>query len=305
VREVTCSRCGRSVPMNDSTIHEEQTYCAACAGELKEQPEVSWVGTRQGVDPTICAWCGRDNGSSPLPSDGVAPACSDCHGRHLRYPLPLWVQLFLVVALAAAAGGMVANARFFRAWTGIRQANREMGLGLFERGATLIAAAAAQVPESQDLEALSQLYRGMSLLQLDRSAEAAPLLRQWAGQHPDDEGILRFALMAESIAAFEAGQYELMHRKAAELRSRAPDNDLFTLSAASAAACRYASSGVQRYRLEAEELIRTVRGRAPAAQSSELEEYIERIQYRLDSRQIIDGNEYYRRFPERKRSTAP
>lgn len=305
MREVTCSRCGRSVPMNDSTIHEEQTYCAACAGELKEQPEVSWVGARQGVDPTVCAWCGRDNGSSPLPSDGVAPLCSDCHERHLRHPFPLWVQLFLVVVLAAAAGGMVANARFFRAWTGIRQANREMALGLFESGAKRMATAAAQVPESQDLAAVSQLYRGVSLLQLDRSAEAAPLLRQWASQHPDDEGILRFALMAESNAAFEARQYELMHRKATELRNRAPDEDWYTLSAASAAACRYAEAGEERYRREAEELIRTVRGRAPAAQSGEFEEYIERIQYRLDSRQIVDRDEYYRRFPARRRSAAP
>ena len=305
MREVTCSRCGRSVPMNDSTIHEEQTYCAACAGELKEQPEVSWVGARQGVDPTVCGWCGRDNGSSPLPSDGVAPVCSDCHERHLRYPFPLWVQLFLVVALAAAAGGMVANARFFRAWTGIRQANREMGLGLFESGATRLAAAAAQVPESKDLAALAQLYRGMSLLQLDRSVEAVPLLREWIKQHPDDENILRFALIAESNAAFDARQYERMYQKAVELRARAPDEDWLLLRVASAAACQYAETGEERYRRETEELIRMVQGRVPPAQSGEVEEFAERIRHRLDSRQIIDRDEYYRRFPERQRSTAP
>jgi hypothetical protein len=291
--------------MNDSTIHEEQTYCAACAGELKEQPEVSWVGARQGVDPTVCGWCGRDNGSSPLPSDGVAPVCSDCHERHLRYPLPLWVQLFLVVALAAAAGGMVANARFFRAWTGIRQANREMGLGLFESGATLVAAAAAQVPESQDLEALSRFYGGMSLVMQNRSAEAAPLLRQLARERPDDDGTLQLALIAESNAAFEAHQYELMYQKATELRAGAPDEDWILLRLASAVACRYAETGVERFRREAEVLIRTVRGRVPAAQSGELEESIGRILYRLDSRQIIDRDEYYRRFPERQRSRAP
>jgi hypothetical protein len=89
------------------------------------------------------------------------------------------------------------------------------------------------------------------------------------------------------------------------LRARAPDNDRHALSAASAAACRYAESGEERYRREAEELIRTVRGRVPAAQSGEVEEYVERIQYRLDSRQIIDQDEYYRRFPERQRSAAP
>jgi hypothetical protein len=241
------------VPTNDSTIHEEQTYCAACAGELQEQPEVSWAGARQGVDPTVCGWCGRDNGSSPLPSDGVAPTCSDCRQQHLRHSFPLWVQLFLVVALAAAAGGMVANARFFRSWTGIRKANRQMGLGRFESGASLMAAAAAQVPESKDLAALSRLYQGMSLLQLDRSAEAVPLLREWTKQHPDDENILSFALIAESNAAFDARQYEQMYQKAVELRARAPDEDWLLLRVASAAACQYAQTGEERYRRETEE----------------------------------------------------
>jgi hypothetical protein len=305
VREVTCSRCGKFVPTNDSSIHGGQTFCSACIEELKGSADVSLEGALPGVDPTICAWCGKDNGSSPLPSDGVAPVCHDCHERHLRHIFPAWVLVFLGAVLAVAAAGMAANLRFFRSWTGIRMAKHDLAAGRLENAATRMAAAAALVPESEDLAEASRLYEGLSLLQRDRPAEALPLLQRWVQKYPGDKSVLLDVLIAEYGAAFYTRQYEQMYRKAVELRTRIPNDDMINMYVASAAACRFAESGDERYRREAEELIRAVRARVPPAQADIIEEGIERIQYRLESRQIIDRAEYYRRFPERRRSTAP
>ena len=117
MREVTCSQCGRSVPMNDSMVYDDRVFCMTCAEVRGKEPEVTWKDARRGVDPTVCAWCRRDNGSTPLPTDGVAPVCPDCHERQLRHPFPRWVRIFLFLVIALAAGGMVLNARFYRAWT--------------------------------------------------------------------------------------------------------------------------------------------------------------------------------------------
>lgn len=304
MREVTCRQCGRSVPMNDSVEREGSTYCATCAEEQKSRPDVSWIGARPGVDPTICAWCRRDNGSTPLPNDGVAPVCDACNERHLHHPFPGWIFLFLVLAFGLAAGAMVVNARFYGAWIGFRAAQRDFGAGRFEQAASRIVAAAARVPESTDLAEASTLFQGFSLVFLDRSAEAVPLLRQWVTSHAEDTAVGAFLLQAEIGAAYDARDYALMYEKAAEMRDRSPDANQSMLQLASAAACRYAETGDERFRREAETLVNQVRARAPAEEREATEEYIARILHRLSTREIIDKNEYDRRFPGQSGSAS-
>ena len=265
---------------------------------------MSWIGARPGVDPTVCAWCRRDNGSTPLPNDGVAPVCDACNERHLHHPFPGWIFLFLVLAFALAAGAMVVNARFYGAWSGFRAARRDFAEGRFEQAASGIAAAAARVPESVELAEASWLFQGVFFVFQDRSAEAVPLLRRWVTVHAEDETIGQLLLQAEIGVAYDARDYALMYEKAADLRDSSPGVNQSVLQLASAAACRYAETGDERFRREAETLVSQVRARAPAEEREATEEYIARILHRLSTREIIDKDEYDRRFPRQSGSAS-
>ena len=303
MQEVSCARCGRSVPINASIVHEEKSYCDTCAEELKGQPDVDWKGAHPGVDPTICAWCGKDNHRHPFPTDGVAPVCPDCHAKQIKRPLPTWVKLFLAAVALIAIGGFFVNARFFQAWMGFRTASRIFAAGDYAGAASGMAAAGKLVPESTDLADVAGLYQGVSFYMADRSADALPLLQQWVHTHPDDDEVGRLALQAEVGAAFDSHRYQDMYAASVKARNKYPSDSTLALQVASAAACVYADTGERRYDKEARDLVSAVRGSVSQADSAGAEEYITRVLYRLDSREIIDSDEYYRRFPVPERST--
>jgi hypothetical protein len=153
------------------------------------------------------------------------------------------------------------------------------------------------VPESKDLAEASVLFQGISFVFQDRSAEAVPLLRRWMTSHAEDAAIGVLLLEAELGAAYDARDYALMYEKAVDLRDRSPGVNRSVLQLASAAACRYAETGDERFRREAETLVGQVRERATAEEREANEEYIARILHRLSTREIIDKDEYDRRFP--------
>jgi tetratricopeptide (TPR) repeat protein len=302
MQEVSCSRCGRSVPTNESVVHEAQSYCGTCAEELKNQPGLDWAGAHPGVDPTVCAWCGKDNCRHAFSTDGVAPVCPDCHARQVKRPLPTWVKLFLAAVVVIAVGGFAANARFFQAWMDYRACGPALASGDYARAASTMAAAARLVPESTDLVEVAGLYQAISFLAANRSTEALPLFQQWARNHPEDDSVAGLALQAELGAAFDNRRYQDMYAASVKLRDRNPRDYTPMLGVASAAACLYAETGETHYHQEAQGIIAVVRGGVSPSDSADAEEYIARILYRLESRQIIDQAEYYRRFPVRERS---
>ena len=147
------------------------------------------------------------------------------------------------------------------------------------------------------------MYQGIDLYVTDRSAEAVPLLLQWAQKHPDDEGITRIELQAEASAAFDARRYQDMYAASVKVRDKYPADHGAMLAVASAAACMYVVTTEEHYRQEALDIIGGVRGNLSADESAAAEDLIRRTVYRLDNREIIDPEEYYRRFPEQDRST--
>jgi hypothetical protein len=65
---------------------------------------------------------------------------------------------------------------------------------------------------------------------------------------------------------------------------------------ASAYACKYAATGNEKFRKESLKRLDQAR-RLAGPKSLPMQEYVERIQHRLDTRQILTREEFAKRFP--------
>jgi hypothetical protein len=72
------------------------------------------------------------------------------------------------------------------------------------------------------------------------------------------------------------------------------------LALASAAACLWAAYGDADRRAEAERLMGNALASATDENRPEVEAYVRRTRYRLDTKEIVSPEEYYRRHPEEK-----
>lgn len=134
--------------------------------------------------------------------------------------------------------------------------------------------------------------------------EGAGLMREAATLYPESPALAEGADSAEGAAAFERKDYEGFLRVAERAYQARPNSPDFAGMVASALACQYAISGDPAYRTRSEEMLSKARKLAagsPADLARE-KEFEERTRYRLSSREIIEREEYDRRFhPEKKR----
>jgi hypothetical protein len=128
-------------------------------------------------------------------------------------------------------------------------------------------------------------------------AEAAKLMHEAAASYPEYADLVVAAHEYDAGAAFVRKDYDAFVALAERVWKERPT--AFTASElASALACKYAVTGDVAYRKESEKMLQTAEGEAqkdPEAMKS-FQEYAERVRYRLNSRQIIDTQEYNRRF---------
>jgi hypothetical protein len=146
--------------------------------------------------------------------------------------------------------------------------------------------------------ALMELQQAQKLSREEgKAAEAAELVRDAASLYPELPGIADGVQFYEEAAAFETKDYAKFLAIAQKQWDREPGSNTAGMLA-SALACEYAQSGDPAVRQQAEAMLEKAHQFAAAKQGDEkaYEEYAERIQYRLKSREIIDTQEYNRRF---------
>lgn len=134
-----------------------------------------------------------------------------------------------------------------------------------------------------------------------KEVEAAKLMREAAGQYPESKDLARAVKNYDAGVAFAQKDYDrylsFMQQDFSE------QQDAMSAGAvASAWACKYAVTGNPEFRQQAEAFLQKAEefARADAAQEKELEEYMPRIRYRIDSREIITRSEYDKRFRKNK-----
>jgi hypothetical protein len=147
-------------------------------------------------------------------------------------------------------------------------------------------------------EALKKADRAAELEQQDgKEEEAAKLMHAAASEYPELPSLAFVAEYYDSGAAFARKDYDrfvaIALKQWSEHASAATAAGL-----ASSLACKFAVTGDASYRQQSEEMLTKAQQMAQGDVEAlkNLEEYLPRIRYRLDSRQIITKKEYDRRF---------
>ncbi len=128
----------------------------------------------------------------------------------------------------------------------------------------------------------------------------AEALRHFEAAHrnfPESRAFRVTHLFARASAAFGRKEYDAYLRDTEEAAGLSPEDPHVQAALASALAARYALAGDEAARRRAEGLLARARGlcRTPEDHAA-FEEYRERIEFRLTSKEVIDKDEYDRRF---------
>jgi tetratricopeptide (TPR) repeat protein len=289
-----CSKCQKSVPMNDMFTFRGQLTCDACLEEiLMHDDTVKREEIEHHLDPTVCVNCARDTGNIPLETLSGLPTCSACVTYFRNRPFPAWIKAGFAILLIVVVLHLVANRRFWLAYQELKQADRAENL---PTAAALYASAAQRVPENAELGGFSAFLVGLNLLQEDRSEEALPYLESSRDFAPPDFQVDRFILAARSNIAFDNGDYDEFLRIALQMRRENRDEPIEWARAASAYACKYAVTGDMSCYRNALAYLDSARVRSPG--DTTLAELEMRVMYRLHTKEILTKDEFYERYPQ-------
>ena len=194
--------------------------------------------------------------------------------------------------------GSAFNYKYFAVIFHMRAADYHMNSGDSRAAENDYTKAAKLMPEIDPLRSMRDYLRAGNLMNADRSAEALVILKELKKNPLEGMDLDAMIVRAESYASFERGDYASFYRIEKEQLALSPDDPAGRLRVASAAACLFATTGNRAYRNEAISLIAAAQAQRTSQNEDFLKEYIPRINYRIHSREIISGEEYYRRFPD-------
>ncbi len=345
MRQEKCATCGNKLPLDSLLWHGDAFYCEGCAQKKHEEAAATKqkIEFSSVIDPTICAKCGADNGSSEYPPIAGLPYCQPCTESLYRRSLPRWLQLSLVGLLVLLGYSLVHGSQYFRlgrslvqgerlieqkryaeaapvlqevvngapdcekcilllakayflsgqpgeAWTEINKHNG----GTFEEGSLF--SEVDQIARRVD-QALGKAEEAYELAGKDQWEQAAVAIREAVARYPESSDLRAARASIEGAAAFERRDYDGFLHIAEDAWKASPESPGSAAQLASALACKYVVTNDAAYRTRAEEMLE--KARTLAKTPDELESYnwyAERIRHRLDSRTIIDVEEYERRF---------
>jgi len=296
MRQVLCGLCKRDVPMNDAFTLDGTTVCGPCCEQSgKQSAEHAQPSISRQIDPTVCRRCNKDGGSTSLPTVAGVPVCEACHAHLHDYPFPAWIKgagvgLALLVVCAA-----MWNLRFVLAYREMRASMAALGQRDMVRADSMAHSAARRVPESSDLEALASYFDGITTLREGKSAEALASLKKAGARLPPAFGIDDLMLRARMGEAFDKENYDEFLALATQVAAKRPNDATSLATVASAQACKFATTGSESFRDQALAIL--AQAKALATSDPDFAGYEQRILHRLQSREIIDGKEFQRRFP--------
>jgi hypothetical protein len=301
MQQVVCESCQNTFPKNGMFLVVGRSLCESCANQFLAQrgaPLQKGEIVRQ-IDSTVCGRCKADTGVLHAHTVGELPVCDECYHTVYHRPFPLWVKWAAAGVLALAVVSMMVNGRFLLGFVEARRAMRAFQHGHIARAADLMQAAGEHIPEVGDFGDIGRLFRGLECLSGDRCDEAIPLLRGAATQFPPESDLWRLArnelLLAEGGAAFKAKDYDAFLAKQSDYLQQFPGNSWALASVASAHACKYAVTGEARHKQES---LRYLEEATQGRSSAEIDDYRQRILHRLQTREIITGQEFHRRYPQ-------
>lgn len=334
MRTNQCQTCGKVVPINDSFTAFGRVLCGECAQANLVEGQYTKESVFRNSDPTVCSQCSRDYGQKELLTVAGLPACPGCRSKFINRPFPMWVKLSFLAVFALAGVEMSRNYRLFQAYFEIPRAHKAMDDGDMETAQALLASACAHVPEMNVLATEEQFCRGICCLRKGEYAQARSVLQECSAQLPPQEratvekyivvcnfqdavkrkdytqarlavsrmdgsanGAKMQAEMRQAIdigEAFDTKNYDKFLSLSQAMELQAPSDSQCVAQTASALACKYAVTGDEKFKTDS--MVRLAKARELSKDSATFKEYEERILHRLKTREIIDREEYDRRF---------
>jgi len=150
---------------------------------------------------------------------------------------------------------------------------------------------------SRALAAYEKAKQASKLEEEKKWDEAAKLMAEASAQYRESVGLAVAADLYAGGAAFERKDYDHFLEFSNAARSKDPNDASAAATLASALACKYAVTGDAAFRAQSEEMLAKAHALATGPEGQAwYEEYAERIHHRLESREIIEREEYNRRF---------
>ena len=299
VKNVACEKCQEEYHVNDTLNVRESVVCGECAESLVTEEKIPAKEVQQQIDPTICIGCGLDNGDADLVKLGPFPVCSKCEAYFKNRPFPRWVKAALIGMVILVISALVWNSRFMYAYYDLKCFESAMNMGDIQRGAAHFISASRRVPENAELQVYGTFYEGVLLLSQDKSAEALKRFQSCRGRIEFDSDLDEFIMNAQVGVAFDQADYDKFLQIAVQMNSRHHENPIYAGQLASAYACKYVETQDEQYKFKS--LMELERARMLASAKPELEEhhaeYEQRILHRLHTREIINRDEFYKRYP--------
>jgi len=297
MKTIACDHCAKaSVPQNETIQIEHSVYCEDCLKtHFPLDSHLEGKHIEKVYDPIVCAFCENDFGSKELETMGGIPSCEPCTTKARSYPFPMWVKAFMLGIAAIVLFSTYWNFRFFEAYEHLNQSWVASDTGNFEAAYIHIETASEQVPENHELKTLASYFKGVYYLQNDKASKAYPLLLACEQDLPYDYDVSRMVRQARISMNFDDADYEGFLSGTQEQLELDKSIPLSWASVASALACIYATTDNDSFRLES--LRHIMKAKELSSYSEEIQEYTMRINYRLQSKEIITTEEFYAKFP--------
>lgn len=296
MKKTNCDICHQTeIPLNHSIIIEGQVHCKSCfETQFSDQKELEGKHIEQIADSTICSSCKRDFGNIELQKVGAYHMCTNCEIELKKRVFPLWVKAFFAAVIVIVIVGFAWNWRYYSAHKDVQQSISAIQNGDYALAASLMKEAGEKAIEFPELIATGHYYKGIDLLIKDKSAAALAELNKCRSVIPAYE-VEPLILQARIGIAFDTKDYRKLLILSESNLAYDSLQPISLLMVASSHACVFASEGDEKNRQLAYNYI--AKAKAIDSTNPEVPDYVNRIQYRLYSRNIITNAEFDKKFP--------
>lgn len=299
MRKTICNDCQKEIPVDESFLYKNQVYCEECLNsKIKSGIEITEDEILNQIDETVCSNCKFDNGEIELKKISHFPVCENCFNLLINRPFPKWIKISTLALIIIVLFGVFYNSKYFFAYLDIRESNKLFQLGKFEDSCKKMKLASKRLPHLEYLKGLSDFNEGMYLLYKDDSEKALLLFESYKKYYPDDKSIEFWILKAKSGVYYNSKDYQNFYFIQKELYKLNPDDIISIAGVSSGASCLYVTTGEKKYLDEMNEYFELAQKKMLPEQRKSLNEYIQRIKYRVYSGKIISSKEYYDKFPD-------
>lgn len=250
------------------------------------------------IDETVCANCNFDNGENELKKLFNLPICDKCYNYMVNRPFPQWIKILAKALIIIVLFGLFYNSRYLFAYLNIRKSNKSFQAGKLEEAYKNMKNASNKLPHLDYLKGLSDLYEGFYFLSSDDSKKALSLFESYKKYYPDDKNIEIWILRAKAGVYYDSKDYQNFYLAQKEQYKLNPDDIISIAGVSSGASCLYIITKDKKYKDEMLEYFELAHKKVLPEEKKMLDEYIQRIKYRVYSGKIISTKEYYERFPE-------